>query len=82
MLRIITTSAVRTMRPIQASSVLARRAYAEGAFKEKERAAEEVYIRTKEAEQAKLVKSLKMQIAQADKELEALKKAQSAPKKK
>ncbi|KAF9288344.1 hypothetical protein BGZ74_000941 [Mortierella antarctica] len=75
MLRIVTTSAVRTLRPIQASSVLARRAYAENAFKDKERAAEEVYIRTKEAEQQKILKSLKAQIAQADKELEALKKA-------
>ncbi|KAG0339016.1 hypothetical protein BG004_006979 [Podila humilis] len=54
MLRVITTSTVRTLRPIRASSALVRRAYTtENAFKEKERATEEIYIRAKEHERLK-----------------------------
>ncbi|KAF9409317.1 hypothetical protein BGZ94_001997 [Podila epigama] len=73
MLRIVTQISVRTLRPQRASSAMVLRAYStEGMFKQKEKAAEDIYIRAKEAEQ---VKALKEKLAKAEKELDILKKA-------
>ncbi|KAF9114731.1 hypothetical protein BGX27_009955 [Mortierella sp. AM989] len=67
MLRITTTTAVRTFKPTQVS-VAACRNYTD--FAEKERAEEAKYIRAKDAEQ---IKKLREKIAQAEKQVEEIK---------
>ncbi|KAF8944499.1 hypothetical protein BGZ47_004157 [Haplosporangium gracile] len=70
MLRTITTTnAVRTFKPVQATTAV-RRAYSTG-FDNKEKAEEARYIRAKEQEQ---IKKLKEELARKDKEIEDLKK--------
>ncbi|KAG0046398.1 hypothetical protein BGZ83_008433 [Gryganskiella cystojenkinii] len=69
MLRATTTSAVRAFKPVQVSAI-ARRNYSD-AFNKKEKAAEEQYVRAKEAEQ---IKHLREELAKKEKEIAELKK--------
>ncbi|KAF9579177.1 hypothetical protein BGW38_004663 [Lunasporangiospora selenospora] len=64
---------VRSQLPL--SAIASRRAYTDGAFGKKERAEEEVYARTKEAEQ---IKQLREALAKKEREVDDLKKAKQS----
>ncbi|KAK3825902.1 MAG: hypothetical protein J3Q66DRAFT_328886 [Benniella sp.] len=71
MLRITTSAAVRTLKPVQVAAVAPRAYTTTGKFSEKEQAEETKYIRAKEAEQ---IKKLKEELAKREQEIADLKK--------